>query len=847
MMFKMMIRNRDGMGRLSSALLLGTVLSVGMSPVWPDVALAQGQGDAVQSFGLPQQPLRNAVAPFARAAGIDIVADGAIPVLVTAAPVSGNISVREGLDRLLTGTGYRYRFTGARSVLLISPAAAGAAAPVADGAVILDAIIINSGGLATEGSGSYASAQAGVVKGIADLREVPQSVSVVTRAQIEDQNLTTMTDVLDKTTGITLQRAGPTAGSNLGNDTNFYSRGFPVGNIRLDGGAPLETAMNGFGVTSNIDMAQYDHVEFLRGIDGLFSSTGDPGGTINLVRKKPLAERQTTYAISAGSWNNNRIEADTTGALNATGTIRGRIGGAWQDRDFFYDPGQMRTQLVYGALAFDLTPDTELTVGGSYNKTDGVPNFGGLPRYSSGQDLGLPRDTALVPDWAYTHDRSRELYATVEHRFDSRWSVSANFTHWTTKRDHSGAYGFGSVDPISGTGNYLYTYPEQNKMTRRALDISVTGGFDAFGRDHTLVFGIDYQKGHADSSQYMGYQGEPINPFDPVFPDQDLTPSPLKDSYYTTTRESAYGMTRLDLANGIHAVFGGRYSNYSYGSNSWETTGSGYVQGYRHLKDNGVFTPFLGFTYDLNGDWTAYASYAETYKPLYMQRKGPMPGTPLDPVTAKNYEIGLKGSVLGGKANTTLALYRVEQKGAAYQDPTYPPSYGAFNCCFLNRGDVTSTGFEAEIAGEVLDGWQVLAGYTWNATADKQESQSYSTITPKHQLKIWTSYDFADRLEGLTIGGGVIAQSATFERGDASTLNPVTGEWDGPSVPFEFSQGGYAIWSAHVGYDLTPDWSLALNVNNIFDKRYYSSLGTSLYGNFYGEQRNMMLSLKGKF
>lgn len=847
MMSEKMNRHRAGLGRISSALLLGTALSCGVAAYGTGPAFAQSRGDAVQNFALPRQPLRNAVASFAQVAGIDIAADGAIPASVTAGAVSGNLPVREGLNRMLAGTGYSYRFTGARSVVLIAPAAADPEMTGVDGTTSLGTLTLNSGGLTTEGSGSYSSTVAGVVKGIEELREVPQSVTVFTRAQIEDQNLATMTEVLDRTTGVTLLRAGPGAGSNLGNDTNFYSRGFPVGNIRLDGGAPMETVMNGFGVTSNLDMAQYDHVEFLRGIDGLFSSTGDPGGTINLVRKKPLGTPQTTYALTAGSWNNYRMEADTTGALNASGTIRGRIGGAWQDRDFFYKPGEMRTQLIYGALAFDLSPDTTLTIGGSYNKSDGIPFFGGLPRFSSGADLNLPRDVALVPDWGYTHDRTSELYTSLEHRFNDRWSVTANLTQWKMERDHGGAYVFGGFDPIRGTGSYLYTFPERNEMTRRGIDVSVKGGFDAFGREHLLVFGVDYQKGHADSSQSTGYLGYPINPLDPVFPVTDLLPSPLKDSYYTTTRESAYGMARLDLADGLHAVLGGRYSSYSYASESWETNGTGYVQGYRHLKDEGVFTPFFGLTYDLNSDWTAYASYSETYKPLYMQRKGPAPGTPLDPVTAKNYEAGLKGVILDGKANVTLAIYRVDQKGAPYQDPTYPLSYGAFNCCYLNKGSVTSTGFEAEISGEILEGWQLMAGYSWNRTDDKEADQSYSTITPKHQLKLWSSYSFADQLEGLSLGGGVVAQSGTFVRGTASTLNTATGEWTGPSVPFEFSQGGYAVWSAQVGYDLTPDWSLALNVNNIFDKRYYSSLGTSLNSNFYGEPRSVTVSLRGRF
>ncbi|WP_349975841.1 TonB-dependent receptor plug domain-containing protein [Pseudomonas sp. WHRI 8519] len=110
---------------------------------------------------------------------------------------------------------------------------------------------------------------------------------MVTRKQIKDQNLTSLTEIMDKTTGVTHSRASQTAGSSLGNDSNFYSRGLKVNNIQIDCG-PLDTVMVGFGSVSQLDMAQFDHVEFLRGVDGLYSGPGDPGGRINLVRKRAL-------------------------------------------------------------------------------------------------------------------------------------------------------------------------------------------------------------------------------------------------------------------------------------------------------------------------------------------------------------------------------------------------------------------------------------------------------------------------------------------------------------------------------------------------------------------------------
>lgn len=826
---------------LAYALLLPAIGMAAWGPQANAQPAAAVAGNGVVSYDIPAGNLDQALSRFGAQSGAQIAVNGELTAGLRSPGVNGEHSASAALAALLAGTGLEaIRDAGGEYSLRHSARGQGGVTQLAP------VTVSGYGDSSTEGSGSYAASRVSMSKG-QELREIPHSVTVITRQRIEDQNLTTLTDVLDKTTGLTLQRAGNSAGSSLGNDTNFYSRGFPVSNVQIDGGAPMETSMNGFGSISQIDMAQYDHVEFLRGVDGLFSSTGDPGGTVNLVRKRAKAETQGSFASTVGSWNNYRVEGDITGALNASATLRGRAGLAYQDRDFFYDTAKMRTRLVYGSLEFDLTPRTLLTLGASYQDGDGIPDFAGLPRYTNGKDLGLSRRTALIPGWAYTRDSTREVYAKVEHSFNDNWSVNANAMYSNMRRDHSGAFGFGGVDPITRQGNYLYSYPEVNDMDRLALDVNVKGAVDAFGRRHMFLLGADYQRGKADSSQSMGYQGEPIDVFNPVWPATDLPASPLKDSYYTTEKRALYGMARFGLTDAMHLIAGGRYSNYSYKNDSWETNGSGYRQGLRHLKESDVFTPYVGLTYDVLEDWTAYASYAETFKPQYMQRKGPQPGTPLDAVEAKNYELGLKGDVFGGRANATFAIYRIEQNGAAAEDPNYPRSWGAFNCCYINQGKVVSQGFEAELAGEVAPGWQLSAGYTYNNNSDREANQSFSTITPRHMIKLWTTYRLPERLNAWSLGGGVIAQSATFTRGTAASYNASSGQWDGEDVPFEFTQGGYAVWSARVDYRINPQWSLALNVNNLFDKHYYSGVGTSASGNFYGEPRSYYLTLRGTF
>src|SRR5262249_24416985 len=148
-----------------------------------------------------------------------------------------------------------------------------------------------------------------------------------------------------------------------------------------------------------IDMSQYDHVEVLRGAAGLFNGYGDPSGTINLVRKRPLDHARITWDGQVGRWNSYRTMLDATGPLALDGALRGRVVLTYQDNEHFYELAKDNKTLFYGILDYDLTPTTLLTGGISITLQDSVPWDGGLPRYQNGDDLRLPRESSLVLPW----------------------------------------------------------------------------------------------------------------------------------------------------------------------------------------------------------------------------------------------------------------------------------------------------------------------------------------------------------------------------------------------------------------------------------------------------------------
>ncbi|NER59945.1 TonB-dependent siderophore receptor [Pseudomonas sp. MAFF212428] len=801
--------------------------------------------EAVRRYQIAPGPLSQAITRFADQAGLRLIVTSELLAGRRSAGLDGEFVVEQGLQQLLQGSGLAASISG--DSLSLAALQDDQVAAINLGATTVNAQALTQ---STEHTHAYNSGVTAVGSKVAtSVREVPHSVSVITRKQIEDQNLNSLTDVMSKMTGVSLQKGGISQAS-MGNESNFFSRGFAVSNTQIDGGAPLTTSIAGYGSLSQLDMAQYDHVEFLRGVDGLFSSTGDPGGTINLVRKRALHDNQVRFAASAGSWDNYRSEFDVTGPLVDSAAIRGRLGMAYQDSKAFYDYGDTQNSLTYGSLEFDLSPDTTLTLGGSYQDNDGVPNFSGLPRYTSGADLKLPRRTAFTSNWNTVREKTTQAYVKVEQSFTPDWSLTTDVSYVDIDRDSSGLYYFGGVDPDTGDGPAWYNYPNTGGSVRKSFNSYVKGSFDAFDRRHDVLGGVDYTHSVGSVIQRTGYIANIPLDLGGRTPPADQGSYLTKNQYLPEIRKSLYGMLRLALTDEMKVIVGGRVADFTYQNNQAFFTGAGGRSRSGTQRESGEFTPYAGLTYDLGEQWTAYTSYAETFTPQSGSTKGPS-NAPLDPSTSKNYEIGLKGQLLEGRVNTLFAVYRIEQEGAAIEDPLYkdqPIATGS--CCFTNQGLVISQGFDAEVSGEVAPGLQLMAGYTYNHAIDKQSDASRTTfegVTPKHLFKVWGTYQLPGALQDWTLGAGATSQSRTSKSGDAATYNPDSGKFDGEYLPYKFMQAGYTIWSGSLAYKVDEHWTATVNANNLFDKRYYATVGNSMYNNFYGDPRNFMLTLRGTF
>ncbi len=656
----------------------------------------------------------------------------------------------------------------------------------------------------TEGVPSYTANKATVSKTGADLREIPNSVSIVTRQRMDDQNMVTVEDALRQTTGVSAMTYGD-------GTAYFTARGYEA-DVQFDG-IPANSALQ---YLPQFDLALYDRVEVLRGPAGLLQGFGSPAGTVNLVRKRPQDAFSLTGAVMAGSWNNYRTELDATGPVTQDGRVRARAGFAAQDRDYFFDKANTRQGLVYGALAFDLTANTTLTLSAAYQRQRMAPFDYGLSIYSNGKFVDASRKGFYGTDWARGDTTLSEIYTELSHRFANGWTGQVSMNYRSTDLDSRYGYIDGPVNPADDTAAY-WLQSQKDKIRWLGMDTHASGPFSLFGRTHQAMIGANYAERRQDSrSGGAGIDSVSIRDID----------VPYQEVPYTSGNESkssqmgVYGQLSLNVADPLTLIVGGRQSWYR---NATQPTlpASGDT---RRDPEVRKFVPYYGAVAQLNAWLSAYASYADVYA-FSEAWQMTADGKPLKPRTGKQYEVGLKGEFLDGAANASLALFRIRDKDRAVADDAHPGRY-------LAQGEAQSQGVEAEITGRLLPNWDLYAGYTYLQTRylsdPTQEGQIVNPETPKHLFKIWTTYRFTpDMLPGWRVGGGVRTQSRT-------SRNNVS--W----------QGGYAVVDAQIGYKVNRNLDATLTLNNVFDRSYYARVPSSYYG-IYGEPRNLMLTLRATY
>ncbi|MBC3339916.1 TonB-dependent siderophore receptor [Pseudomonas proteolytica] len=773
-----------------------------LAPAW---AMAAPQ----QEFDIAPGSLAGALNQFGQATHILLSYPAALTQGQTSPGLQGRHDLDTGLAILLSNSSLQaVRGSGDNYSLQPRPA---------DGALQLGTVSISgkAPGSTTEGTGSYTTQSSSSSTRLnLTPRETPQSLTVMTRQRLDDQRLTNLSDTLDATPGIIVLRDG------LGSESDaYFSRGFQIQNFEIDG-VPTVTRMDNYTQS----MAMYDRVEVVRGATGLISGMGNPSATINLIRKRPTAEARASVTAEAGNWDRYGSGLDVSGPLTETGNVRGRLVADYKTEHAWVDRYKQQTQLLYGITEFDLTEDTLLTMGLSYLRTDvDAPARSGLPtRFTDGSRSNLSRSLNTAPAWSYNDHEQTSFFTSIEQKFDSGWSAKAEFTHSQNKFDEVFNYVNGSLNS-DGSGTTQLPVRFSGTPRQDNLDLYATGPFDLLGREHELIAGVTLSKYKENVPSHGGwnyaYSGSPAGAIDNLFnwdghsvkPDFPVTgKSSVDESQY-----AAYLSTRLRMTDDLSVILGSRVIDWKR-----ETQDSPYggVATRTSESETGVYIPYAGVVYDLTDNWSAYASYTKIFNPQASWVRD-INNKALEPMEGKGYELGLKGSFFDEQLNTSLALFKLEQDNLAIWIDT--PGGNTYR----NEKGTTTEGVELELNGELAEGWQASAGYAYAVSTDADDKRIVTTL-PRQSLKTFTTYRLPGALSKVTVGGGVNWQSKVGE--DLHT----------------FSQGSYAITNLLLRYDVTPQLSTSVNLNNLFDREYFSYAGNH---GMYGAPRNLMTSIKYDF
>ncbi|EHM02861.1 TonB-dependent siderophore receptor [Acetobacteraceae bacterium AT-5844] len=794
---------------LATTLFASGLLAAALPSVLPSPALAQASA-ATPAFDIAPQPLASALTSFGLQSGYQVSVDQQQVAGRRSPGATGSMAPEEALRRLLSGTGFTYRFTDERSLTLtpITPAPSASAAPpvIAPGTIALPEVSVIGRAESAYGPvhGYRATRSATGTRTDTPLRDIPQSIQVVPRDVIEDQQAVRLTDALSNVSNVRLNATN-------GNRGEVYQiRGFTTPRYAIDG-VLLNSAAD--RPEAFLDLANVERVEVLKGPASVLYGQGDPGGLINIVTRRPPDQFSADAQAQIGSFEFHRLQGSLGGPLVSDGTLTGRITGALQESEGFRS-GAAESRHGFAALALSWRPDdrTSIDLDADYINQS-LPFERGLI-VTPGNRVILPRERFLGEDWSLTRAHRARIGLGIQHEATDWLTLRFNGRYTDARISDSYAIDFRD---LASDGRTL-----GRRATNRVEDLNdLNLRFDGIARfltgpvEHTVLAGVEYARSAMDFTSYRGN----IDPIDIYRPIRGVAPRPrlaFNSAYDATTDLYAlYLQDQITLTPQWKLLGGLRY----------DTAEEKRIEaGVSQRNANDAFTFRGGIVYQPVESLSLYASYTESFRPQSGQL---LDGGQLEPERGQQYEIGAKWDALPNRLSITAAIFQITKRNVATDDPR-DSDYS------VQTGEQRVRGVELDVAGEILPGWQVIANIGL-LDAEITEDNTFRpgnrlTGVPEASGRLWTSYAFQDGpLNGLTLGGGITIVGA--REGDLEN---------------SFSIDGYHTVDAAIGYAINENIELSVVGRNITDRSYIEAVSsrTEVYP---GAPQTFLASLRARF
>ncbi|MEP1740779.1 MAG: TonB-dependent siderophore receptor [Kangiellaceae bacterium] len=635
-----------------------------------------------------------------------------------------------------------------------------------------------------------------------EINETPQSISVISNELIESFAANNLNDALKLATGVTVEEWET-------NRTNYTSRGFDIKNTQIDGvGMP-----NNWGiVTGAMESFGFQKIEVIRGANGLLTGVGNAAGTINYVRKRPTNKNEGEVGLSLGSYNLKRVQADYSALLTESGSWAGRIVAVAEDSESHLKGLTNDRAFVYGVVDGQLTDNSTLTVGYTYQDTNSNGNlWGGLVlNYSDGTQAEFDTSATTSQQWTQWDTENHSGFVEYSHMLND-WEIKATYNYRSAQDPAKLFYVFGTIDRETGLGLSGWPGNYEDEFDADLFDVSVYGEYSLFGLEHELNLGMSDSK-----SSNLSYTRAALSGFGatPAFPyPLDVIPEPEwgERTLYSNIDMSLkrfYGSTKINLSESFFVIAG---------FNAIDFTREGLNSGVVIDNDESEVSPYIGATYSVTQDINTYVSYSDIYQP---QEQYDFDGYFLDPTKGINFEVGAKVQWFDGDLLTTFAYFTAEQENlSAFAGVR--PSDGRF---YYEGTNVDSRGIEIEVVGQLSENLNAVLGFT-KIDVDDETGENTRLWSPRNTFNFTLEYKLP-QLSNVNIGIG--------------------GKWqsDIKNTDFNIEQDAYLLVNAYARWFINDDTVIQANVKNLTDEKYINSLYNVGY---YGAPLNASINLTYSF
>lgn len=657
--------------------------------------------------------------------------------------------------------------------------------------------------------------QSGATKLATPDLETPQSVSIITREQFEEQGATSVRQAVSYTPGVYSNQIGASNRFDY-----IVLRGFSDGsldNVYLDGLKMMGDTNSHSSLV--VDPWFLEDIEVVRGPASVLYGRSSPGGIVALTSRKPSFDAGGEVKLFAGNNNQRGAAFDVTGALDDNDRVAARLSGMTRYADSQFGPLKEERYALMPSLTWRITDQTRLDLMAYLHRDP-----------EGGSHSGLPYDGTVVPHYGQKisntfyegeddydkYDRRENMVGyNVEHLFDNGWSVRQKLRYLHTDVELNQVYAAGWLNETELNRGYSGS---DEKMSAITLDNQLDGSFDTWQVNHRVLVGIDYQD---RSNNTTGYYGAfpPIDAFNPVYGAQpDYINMYAREKH--KLRQTGYYLQDQMSWDRWRITLGGRYDQVS-------VSNIDKINDTRSDLDKNNFSTRAALLYLFDNGFAPYVSYSTAFTPTSFADEN---GNLLDPMKGKQWEAGLKYEPEGLNSQFSASVFRINQTNiATKEEPTDP---------YRSIGEIESEGVELEAISQLTESFRLQAAYTYTDIRYKksspEEQGKRAVYAPRNQASTWLSYDVkSGPLDSLTLGSGVrYVNGIASDRLNTHTL---------PS---------YTLVDMAIGYDLTnigiKGLSAQLNVNNLTDKRYVAACNSLSYC-YFGAERSIVGSVSWKF